>query len=53
MEERSGVLIQNEKHANKSVANHKPIFGFAGAKINISLGGYAMSKSMENILILT
>lgn len=30
MEERSGVLIQNEKHANKSVANHKPIFGFAG-----------------------
>ena len=30
MEERSGVLIQNEKHANKSVVNHKPIFGFAG-----------------------
>ena len=32
MEERRGVLIQNEKHANKSVTNHKPILGFVRRK---------------------
>lgn len=32
MEKRSKVLIQNEKHANKSVVNHKPILEFVRRK---------------------